>query len=99
MKRTSVTDAKNGLSALLDRVRHGESILIEDRGIPVAQLTPVTGTGVSADRDRLTRLERHGIIRPASSTAPLNRLAAPPPRPRKAVSLSARVVAERGDSW
>jgi len=45
MKRASVTDAKNGLSALLDRVRHGESILIEDRGIPVAQLNPVTGTG------------------------------------------------------
>lgn len=98
MKRTSVTDAKNGLSALLDRVRHGESILIEDRGIPIAQLTPVTGTGVGADRDRLTRLERHGIIRPAASSAPLKRLAAPP-RPRKAVSLSARVVAERGDSW
>lgn len=99
MKRASVTDAKNGLSALLDRVRHGESIVIEDRGIPVAQLNPVTGTGGGADRDRLTRLERHGVIRPAVSSAPVKRLAAPPPRPRSAVSLSARVVAERGDSW
>ena len=99
MKRTSVTDAKNGLSALLDRVRHGESILIEDRGIPVAQLTPVAGTGAGADRDRLTRLERHGILRPAVSPAAVKRLAAPPPRPRKAVSLSARVAAERGDGW
>ncbi len=99
MKRSSVTDAKNGLSALLDLVRHGESILIEDRGIPVAQLNPVTGTGVGADRDRLTRLERHGILRPAVSSASVKRLAAPPPRPRKAVSLSARVIAERGEGW
>ena len=99
MKRTSVTDAKNGLSALLDRVRHGESILIEDRGIPVAQLTPVTTAGVGADRDRLTRLERHGILKPAVSSAPVKHLAVPPSRPRKAVSLSARVAAERGDGW
>lgn len=99
MKRTSVTDAKNGLSALLDRVRHGESIVIEDRGMPVALLNPVTGTGSGADRDRLTRLERHGILRPAVSSASAKRLAAPPPRPRKAVALSARVIAERGESW
>ena len=99
MKRTSVTDAKNGLSALLDRVRHGESILIEDRGIPVAQLNPVSGTGSGLDRDVLTRLERHGILRPATPGASVKRLAEPPPRPRKAVSLSARVVAERSEGW
>ena len=99
MKRTSVTEAKNGLSALLDRVRHGESILIEDRGIPVAQLNPVTGTGGGVDRDLLTRLERHGILRPAAPKASAKRLAEPPPLPRKAVSLSARVVAERSEGW
>jgi antitoxin (DNA-binding transcriptional repressor) of toxin-antitoxin stability system len=99
MKRTSVTAAKNGLSALLDRVRHGESILIEDRGIPIALLNPVTSTGGGADRDLLTRLERHGIVRPAASLSKAKRLALPPPRPRKAVSLSARVVAERGEGW
>ena len=98
MKRTSVTDAKNGLSALLDRVRHGESIVIEDRGIPIAQLAPVASTGGGADRDRLTRLERHGIIRPAAASTASKRLAAPP-RPRKAVSLSARVIAEREGGW
>lgn len=98
MKRASVTDAKNGLSALLDRVRHGESILIEDRGIPVAQLIPVAGGGGGADRDRLTRLERHGIIRPAVSAGQTKRLGAPI-RPRTAVSLSSRVVDDRGEGW
>jgi len=38
MKRTTITEAENGLSALIDQVEAGESILITDRGVPV---TPV----------------------------------------------------------
>jgi len=34
--------AKDGLSALLDRVKAGETILIMDRGVPVAGLEPPT---------------------------------------------------------
>ena len=40
MKRASITEAKNKLSALLDRVKRGEAILITDRDIPVARLVP-----------------------------------------------------------
>lgn len=40
MKTATITEAKNGLSALIDRVRAGESILILDRGRPVARLEP-----------------------------------------------------------
>ena len=99
MKRASITDAKNGLSALLDRVRHGETIIIEDRGIPVAQLNPVTGRTAISDRDRLTRLERQGIIRPAESTGPSTLLRTPPPPPRRRVALSQFVRAERSEGW
>lgn len=60
MVRVSVTEAKNRLSALLDRVREGETVLITDRGIPVAQLAPPVA---ESDDDRLARLERKGIIR------------------------------------
>ena len=42
MKTATITEAKNGLSALIDRVRAGEQVLITDRGIPVARLEPVT---------------------------------------------------------
>lgn len=68
MKTTSVTEAKNGLSALLDRVRAGESVVITDRGIPVARLAPV-----EADDDPAgwtAQLERAGILRRGRGAPP-----------------------------
>jgi prevent-host-death family protein len=41
MRTISVSAAKNQLSALLREVRAGRTITITDRGIPVAQLSPV----------------------------------------------------------
>ena len=40
MKTATITQTKNGLSALLDRVQHGETIVITDRSRPVARLEP-----------------------------------------------------------
>jgi prevent-host-death family protein len=62
MQRATITEAQNGLSALIDRVRAGESVLITDRGVPVARLAPA---GASADADDLplARLGRAGIVR------------------------------------
>ena len=66
MKRATISETKNGLSALLDRVRHGESILITDRSRPVARLEPVLSTGdAGSDEGRLAPLERAGVIRRA----------------------------------
>jgi prevent-host-death family protein len=95
MKRASITDAKNRLSALIDRVRNGETILIEDRGLPVAQLTPVAGRTDTSDGDRFARLERQGILRPAVSRKPGRLLDAPPPAGERRVALSKLVRAER----
>lgn len=94
-----MTEAKNRLSALLDRVRHGETIVIEDRGVPVAQLVPVLGASPSLDGGRLARLERHGVVRPPRSTRSPRRLLTAPARPRKAVALSDLVRAERESGW
>lgn len=98
MKRTSITDAKNRLSALLDRVRHGETVVIEDRGVPVAQLSPVAGRADSSDADRLVRLERQGILRPPVSASPGRLLQTPPPVSTRPVKLSQLVLAERDES-
>ncbi len=64
MKRATITEAKNGLSALIDRVKAGETILITDRGVPVARLEP--SLPVDDWDARLTRLERQGLIRRGS---------------------------------
>ena len=63
MKIATITQAKNQLSALIDRVRHGETVVITDRGRPVARLESVV-TDVSGDpAGRLARLERRGLLR------------------------------------
>jgi prevent-host-death family protein len=99
MKRASISHAKSQLSALLDRVRHGETIVIEDRGVPVAQLVPVAGRATTSDSDRLARLERQGILRPPLTSKPVPLLKTPPrARARtRGTSLSQLVRAERDE--
>lgn len=72
MKKASLTETKNRLSALIDEVREGESILVLDRGRPVARIESVVGDQV-APPGRLERLERKGLVRRASKpgSAPL----------------------------
>jgi prevent-host-death family protein len=98
MKRTSITDAKNGLSALIDRVRHGESIIIEDRGVPVARIESVAAPGRREVAGRAARLERQGVLRPAHSPPPRRVLTTPPPAPRAGARLSDAVIADRGET-
>lgn len=94
MKRASITDAKNQLSALIDRVREGETVLIEDRGVPVARLESVAaarGTG----QGRLERLERAGLAHRASAPMPRAVVTSDPPAPAGRARASHAVIAER----
>ncbi|WP_027882633.1 type II toxin-antitoxin system Phd/YefM family antitoxin [Meiothermus rufus] len=59
MRTVSVSEAKNQLSALLDRVKAGEEALILERGVPVARLSPVAG----GSGEGLALLERKGLVR------------------------------------
>jgi prevent-host-death family protein len=71
MKHASISEAKSRLSAYIDRVRRGETVIITDRGKPVARLAPLEpGSKVHEDA-RLAELARLGIVR-----LPLK----PPPR-------------------
>ena len=94
MKTASISEAKNRLSAYLDMVRRGESILITDRGRPVARLAPLEpGTREHAD-GQLAELARLGIIRLPLKPPP-KRL----PKPvklRKMIDLQQLVSEERG---
>ncbi|MGH7321109.1 MAG: type II toxin-antitoxin system Phd/YefM family antitoxin [Candidatus Rokuibacteriota bacterium] len=70
MRRATITETKNRLSALLDRVRHGETVLVMDRGRPVARIEPAVSAASDDPDGRLARLERRGIIRRALAPPP-----------------------------
>jgi len=71
MKKATITEAKNQLSALIDRVRHGETIVITDRGRPVARLVSALTDAGKDPEGRLSRLQRRGGLRLATSPPPL----------------------------
>ena len=94
MRVATITEAKNSLSALLDHVRTGETVLIVDRGRPVARLeSAVTGP---ADSDgRLARLQRAGLVRTARGAPSVELIAKRPPRPRRDASVVGALLDER----
>ena len=94
MKKASITEAKNNLSALIDGVKGGSPVLIVDRGRPVARLEPVGGAQSDAD-GRLARLVRSGVVRPARGATPRAALPTSPPRPRARASGVRVLIDER----
>jgi antitoxin (DNA-binding transcriptional repressor) of toxin-antitoxin stability system len=67
MKKARVSDLKNQISRYLDYVKHGETVLVLDRKIPVAELKPIAR---KTTKGQLVTLERKGIIRRGQSSLP-----------------------------
>ena len=96
MKRASITETKKSLSALIARVKRGETVLIMDRGQRVAQLTPVVAANLDDKSEaRLVPLERAGIIRRARSAPDMRLLEEPPPKLPSGVSVLQALLEER----
>lgn len=93
MKVATITEAKNRLSALIDLVKSGETVLIVDRGIPVARLqsaaTPEDTEG------RIARLERAGLVRRGTAPPPLELILSDPPRLHRGGSVLQALIEER----
>ena len=86
MIRASVSEAKANLSALLDRVRGGETVTITNRGRAIARLVPAAGSVGGDDGARLDRLERAGLVRRSEKKLDVDAfLARPKARSRKSV--------------
>lgn len=97
MKTSTITEAKSGLSALIDQVRAGETVLITDRGVPVARIEPVaTSTDPTGRADRLTRA---GLMRPGSGAVPEDFLEGPFTRTPEGFALADAVIEERRSGW
>jgi prevent-host-death family protein len=98
MRAVSVSWAKNNLSALLREIGGGATIVITDRGVPVARLVPpAPARGVPhaavalAQRGWLKLPDRE----PSAGSAKM------PPRPRlkRGASAVATLLAERDSGW
>jgi prevent-host-death family protein len=95
MKTATLTETKNRLSALLDQVRHGETILITDRGRPVARLMSVLADESPAPEGRLARLARQGLLRRAEGERSGDLFQRPRPRVRGGAGPVAALLDER----
>lgn len=92
MKIASISQTKNQLSALIEQVRHGETVVITDRDRPVAKLMPIAAEEAEAASGELALLERRGIVRRGRAEA----YTLPQPlRLRKNASALAVLIEER----
>ncbi len=96
MKKASITDVKNNLSAFIDGVKQGAPLLIMDRDRPVARLDAVRDSAADDD-GRLARLVRDGVVRPGRGFLPKVLLTSKPPRASKGVSAVGTLLDERRD--
>jgi antitoxin (DNA-binding transcriptional repressor) of toxin-antitoxin stability system len=93
MKRVSITETKNRLSALLDEVKACETIVILDRGVPIAKIEGVTN--LEDDEGRLARLIRTGVVRPSRGGSLDRILNQPPVKLKSGVSVLEALLEER----
>lgn len=98
MKTASISEAKNQLSKLIDRARAGESIVITDRGVPVATIEPIARANADPEA-RLQRLERAGLLKRGTGRIPLELIRTPPPATRSGSSIVDAVLEERRSGW
>lgn len=82
MEKATISQLKNGLSAYLDKVRAGETVLVLDRDRPIARIERVRS---DIGDDRLARLERAGLLRRGSGKLPVEILETRGPKPRRSV--------------
>ena len=80
-----MAELKNGLSAFLDIVRRGETVLVLDRRAPVARIEPVNPWPEDEECGLVCELERAGQLRRGTGTLPRGFLEQPLPTPGRSV--------------
>jgi prevent-host-death family protein len=74
MKKATISELKNQLSAHLQVVRGGEVVIVYNRNRPVARIERVTD-----DDDRIAQLQRDGLLAPPVEPMPMDLLRSPAP--------------------
>ena len=92
MKNARISELRNGLSKYLDQVRHGETVVVYDRNIPIARIEPI-GEAETGEPEWVREAQRRGIIRPARK--PGSKVPMPPPKPSRPARLLEALLEER----
>ena len=95
MERVSISKLKNQLSAYLNRVGAGETVLVTDRNKPVARLEPIPKP--EDDESRYERLVAAGLV-----TRPKRKLTADLLQPidlGKDAGVLEALLKEREEGW
>jgi prevent-host-death family protein len=95
MKTASVTELKANLSRYLGIVRRGSEVEILERGVPIARLVGLGGAVRGADKERIERLAKAGVLRRGKGD--LRWLLEEPPLQVKGADLSRALDEDRGD--
>ena len=99
MKTATITNTKNHLSALLNYVRHGETIIITDRNHPIARISPAQKDDIS-HKNQLAILEKQGLLKRAEtkSSSKLKKIiTTAPPKAKANVSIIDALLKERSE--
>ena len=95
METANIATAKNQFSRLINRVKHGETILITDRDKPVARLQPLD----VSDDTTLANLHASGLLSPPQGRLDLDKFRTEPRATlSETASLTAAILTEREQS-
>jgi antitoxin (DNA-binding transcriptional repressor) of toxin-antitoxin stability system len=98
MKRATISQTKNQLSALLEHVKRGEEVLILERDVPIARIVPVHGVGPRDAGSMLAELERRGVVRTSRKPADAKLTARLGPPPVARGDILAALLADREEA-
>ena len=95
MRHASITEARNRFSALLREVRRGETVLVTDRGTPIATIRPFP-EAAPAEPEGVALLVHRGVATPPRKPLDLDRfLRLRLPRLPAGVSAGDAVIRDR----
>jgi prevent-host-death family protein len=95
MKTIGIAELKAHLSRCLDVVKHGQEVVVTDRGRPIAKIVPIRPSeGPPSRRERLVKA---GLLHPAAGRLPA-RLLKPPTGPPGGFGVLKALLAEREEA-
>lgn len=94
MKKATISELKNRLSAYLKEVQAGETILVLDRDQPIARIERVEAE--SDPEGLLARLERAGLLRRGTGPMPMKLLRSKAPKSSESVLKALLIEREEG---